>query len=316
MASTYTSSLRFTKQGDGENPNTWGEVLNGVLNLVDNAVAGYVTVSVGSDATVVLTENQGSGDQSRSSMIHFKGSVGENEDTIFAVIPNVPKAYIVRSSVSTSASSGTFMLRVTGNTGVTIPAGSHGVYFTDGATVMTLNANGLGFTDIVNRDVGVCATNVPDTSLADIRYAPKYDYVRASVSSTIIADKHFVGVSASTPGGIIVGTNARAYNAITTLTDAASITINFALGNNFLVTLAGNRTLEAPTNSTAGQTGEIYFIQDATGSRTISFNAVYTFPSGSVPAATTTAGAVDILVYSARSATVIDAVMLKDFKRS
>jgi len=41
MASTYTSSLRFTKQGDGENPNTWGEVLNGVLDLVDNAVAGY-----------------------------------------------------------------------------------------------------------------------------------------------------------------------------------------------------------------------------------------------------------------------------------
>ena len=37
MASTFTSSLRFTKQGDGENPNTWGEILNGVsrgyLNL-------------------------------------------------------------------------------------------------------------------------------------------------------------------------------------------------------------------------------------------------------------------------------------------
>ena len=315
MASTYTSSLRFTKQGDGENPNTWGEVLNGVLDLVDNAVAGYVTVSVGSAATVGLTENQGSGDQSRSSMIHFTGSVGESHTSIFAIIPNVPKAYIVRSSISTSASSGTFMLRVTGNTGVTIPAGSHGVYFTDGATVMTLNATGLGFTDIVNRDVGVCTTNVPDTSLADIRYAPNYDYVRASVSSTIIADKHFIGASASTPGGIVVGTNARAYNAITTLTDAASITINFALGNNFLVTLGGNRTLEAPTNATAGQTGEIYFIQDGTGGRTISFNAVYKFPSGSVPSATSTSGAVDILVYSARSGTVVDAVMLKDFKR-
>ena len=310
MASTYTSSLRFTKQGDGENPNTWGEVLNGVLDLVDNAVAGYVTVSVGSAATVALTENQGSGDQSRSSMIHFTGSVGESHTSIFAVIPNVPKAYIVRSSISTSASSGTFMLRVTGNTGVTIPAGSHGVYFTDGATVMTLNATGLGFTDIVNRDVGVCTTNVPDTSLADLRY------VRASVSSTIIADKHFVGASASTPGGIVVGTNARAYNAITTLTDAASITINFALGNNFLVTLGGNRTLEAPTNATAGQTGEIYFIQDGTGGRTISFNAVYKFPSGSVPSATSTSGAVDLMVYSARSGTVVDAVMLKDFKRS
>lgn len=310
MASTYTSSLRFTKQGDGDNPNTWGEVLNGVLDLVDNAVAGYVTVSVGSSATVALTENQGSGDQSRSSMIHFKGSVGESHTSIFAVIPNVPKAYIVRNVVSTSASSETFMLRITGNTGVTIPSGSHGVYFTDGTTVMTLNATGLGFTDIVNRDVGVCTTNVPDTSLADLRY------VRTSVSSTIIADKHFVGVSASTPGGIVVGTNARAYNPITTLTSvSACITVNFAVGNNFLVTLGANRTLKVPGNATAGQTGEIYFIQDATGGRTLSFNSAYKFPGGSAPALTSTSGSVDLLVYSARSATVIDAVMLKDFKR-
>ena len=311
MASTYTSSLRFTKQGDGENPNTWGEVLNGVLDLVDNAVAGYVTVSVGSAATVGLTENQGSEDESRSSMIHFTGSfAGQSHTSIFAVIPNASKTYIIRNSVATSASTDVFMLRVTGHAGVTIPPGSHGIYFTNGTTVMTLNAAGLGFTDIVNRDVGVCATNVPDTSLADLRY------VRASVSSTITADKHFVGASVSTPGGIVVGTNARAYNPITTLTDAASITVNFALGNNFLVTLGGNRTLEAPTNATAGQTGEIYFIQDGTGGRTISFNAVYKFPSGSVPSASTSIGAVDIMVYSARSSTVIDAVMLKDFKRS
>ena len=176
---------------------------------------------------------------------------------------------------------------------------------------MPLNATGLGFTDIVYKDIGVCTTNVPDTSLADLRY------VQAAVSSTITADKHFVGVSASTPGGIIVGTNARAYNPITTLTSvSACITVNFAVGNNFLVTLGANRTLKAPANATAGQTGDIYFIQDDTGSRTISFNAVYKFPGGSAPALTSTSGAVDLMVYSARSGTVIDAVMLKDFKRS
>ena len=36
MASTYTTNLRLTKQGDGDNPNTWGEVLNNVISLVDN----------------------------------------------------------------------------------------------------------------------------------------------------------------------------------------------------------------------------------------------------------------------------------------
>jgi hypothetical protein len=59
----------------------------------------------------------------------------------------------------------------------------------------------------------------------------------------------------------------------------------------------------------------IYVIQDGTGHRTLSYNTVYKIVSGSVPVLTTTAAAVDLLVYSARSATTIDAVMLHDFKR-
>ena len=86
-------------------------------------------------------------------------------------------------------------------------------------------------------------------------------------------------------------------------------------GNNFLVTLGGNRTLAAPSNATAGQTGSIYVVQDGTGSRTLSYNTVWKFPSGSAPAATTTGSAIDMLVYNVRSASTIDAVMLKDFKR-
>ena len=102
---------------------------------------------------------------------------------------------------------------------------------------------------------------------------------------------------------------------ITTLTDAASIAIDFNDGNQFLVTLGGNRTLAAPSNATAGQTGSIYVIQDGTGGRTLSYNTVYKFVSGVAPTATSTTSAVDQLVYSARSATTIDAVMLKNFTR-
>ena len=44
MASTYTTNLRLTKQGDGENPNSWGQILNdGVISLADEAIAGYTT---------------------------------------------------------------------------------------------------------------------------------------------------------------------------------------------------------------------------------------------------------------------------------
>ena len=65
MASTYTSRIRLEKQADGENPNSWGLILNqNVIDLIDEAVAGYQVVSVSSVA-VALTSQDGSSDQSR-----------------------------------------------------------------------------------------------------------------------------------------------------------------------------------------------------------------------------------------------------------
>jgi hypothetical protein len=54
---------------------------------------------------------------------------------------------------------------------------------------------------------------------------------------------------------------------ISALTDAATITPNFATANNFSVTLGDNRTLANPTNQTAGQSGVIVITQDGTGGR-------------------------------------------------
>lgn len=54
-----------------------------------------------------------------------------------------------------------------------------------------------------------------------------------------------------------------------TLTDAVTITTDASTGIHFRVTLGGNRTLAAPTNPTDGQRILWEFIQDATGSRTI-----------------------------------------------
>ena len=71
--------------------------------------------------------------------------------------------------------------------------------------------------------------------------------------------------------------------AINALTDGATIAPDFSAGNNFSVTLGGNRTLANPTNAVAGQGGVICITQDATGGRTLAFGSNYKFPSGSVP---------------------------------
>ena len=97
---------------------------------------------------------------------------------------------------------------------------------------------------------------------------------------------------------------------VVALTDAATIAVDLSLGNNFSVTLAGNRTLGAPTNQTAGQSGVIVVTQDGTGSRTLAYNSVYKFAGGTAPTLTTTASAVDVLAYYVESASRITVTSL------
>jgi len=92
---------------------------------------------------------------------------------------------------------------------------------------------------------------------------------------------------------------------ITALTDAATVSINFASSNNFSVTLAGNRTLGNPSNVVAGQSGFIAVTQDGTGSRTLSYSSNWDFAQGVAPTLTTTAGAIDVIAYYARTTTSI-----------
>jgi hypothetical protein len=102
--------------------------------------------------------------------------------------------------------------------------------------------------------------------------------------------------------------------AITALTDGATITPDFAVANNFSVTLGGNRTLANPSNLTAGQSGVIVLTQDGTGSRTLSYGSNWKFPAGTAPTLTTTASAVDVLVYYVESSSRITARLVADVK--
>ncbi len=98
---------------------------------------------------------------------------------------------------------------------------------------------------------------------------------------------------------------------ISALTDGATITPDFAVANNFSVTLGGNRTLANPSNLTAGQSGCIWITQDATGSRTLAYGSSWDFAGGTAPTLTTTASARDCLVYAVQSTTQITATLIK-----
>jgi len=125
--------------------------------------------------------------------------------------------------------------------------------------------------------------------------------------------------SGATGNNLVLGTSGRttclsANSTPVVLTDGATITPDFNAGNNFSVTLGGNRTLANPSNLTSGQSGSIVITQDGTGGRTLAYGSYWKFPAGTVPSLTTTANAVDVLVYYVESATRIAANLIKDVK--
>jgi hypothetical protein len=98
---------------------------------------------------------------------------------------------------------------------------------------------------------------------------------------------------------------------INTLTSGATITPDFALGNFFTLTLTGNATLALPTNLVEGQSGSIFIIQDATGSRTLAYNTAWDFAGGTVPVLSTAINSVDRLDYVVRTTGSIHAALSK-----
>jgi hypothetical protein len=79
------------------------------------------------------------------------------------------------------------------------------------------------------------------------------------------------------------------------LTDAANIATDASLGNVFTVTLAGNRTLDNPTNLVAGGVYRWVITQDATGTRTLAYGTAFKWPGGTAPTLSTGANAIDTI---------------------
>ena len=121
--------------------------------------------------------------------------------------------------------------------------------------------------------------------------------------------------AARTALGVAIGSDVQAFDADNAVTDAAqeftaqqnfnatTLTFNATQAWNVTtdqvttVTLTANVTFSAPTNMKDGGFYAITVIQDGTGSRTGSWNAVFKWAGGTAPTLTTTASAKDIFVF-------------------
>ena len=83
----------------------------------------------------------------------------------------------------------------------------------------------------------------------------------------------------------------------TDTSNTGSVTIDFSAHQNFVLTLTGNVTLANPSTESVGQAGVFVFIQDGTGSRTLSLGTDYETAGGAGITLSTAASAVDVVPY-------------------
>jgi len=97
---------------------------------------------------------------------------------------------------------------------------------------------------------------------------------------------------------------------VVTLSPGASVTPDFALGNNFSLTLNQATTLQNPVNMAEGQSGAIAITQDSTA-RALSYGSYWKF-NGGAPSLDSTPNGISVLAYYVESLTRITAVLVQN----
>lgn len=154
MTSTWSPSLRLELIGDGEQSGQWGTTVNRNLNTVlEPAITGVQSI-VMTNATRVLTTNNGIADEARNAVLVVTGT---NTSIQQIRAPLAQKTYTV-----TNNTTGGFAITIGGVSGasVTIPNGATAQVYCDGtnfyaAYMPTVIAAGYGVS--VNT-VGVTST--------------------------------------------------------------------------------------------------------------------------------------------------------------
>jgi hypothetical protein len=98
--STYSTSLKLTLIGDGEQTGTWGQTTNTNLGtLLEQAIVGQTSITM-VNADYTLTDLNGTTDEARNAVIIVTG----NQNATYSVIvPAVQKLYMVTNSLNASA---------------------------------------------------------------------------------------------------------------------------------------------------------------------------------------------------------------------
>ena len=225
----FTPLLGLALPTTGDLSGTWGTTVNtAITDLLDDAVAGTVTLSA--DADVTLTTTNGADNQARNAVILWTASNGATTRNITA--PAQSKAYVV-----INAGTGSIVVRGSGpTTGVTIPSGARALVAWNGSDFVKIVSNPVVLTTDVSGILPVANGGTATATPALVAGAnvtitgtwPNQTIAAAAQSSTF-SELITVTGTASTAGGIALAEDTDNGVNTATVKAPAAITSNYTL---------------------------------------------------------------------------------------
>jgi hypothetical protein len=187
MSSTYSTNLAIELIGTGDQAGNWGSTTNTNLGtLIEQAISGYVTQAVATGTDTVITIPNGATGVARNMFIELTGTGGASTNLI---VPTNKKLYFIYNNAS-----GAVTVKVSGQTGVSVPVGAK----------VSLVSNG---TDVVTATNYMVSATLPSATLSSptMTGTPIAPTAAAGTNTTQVATTAFVttGLQAAYPVGSI-----------------------------------------------------------------------------------------------------------------
>ena len=143
MASTYSSDLKLELMATGENAGTWGTKTNTNLELVQQAIAGFESITLSSGSTTALVMSNASISTARNMVIKF-ATITLSGATTVTIPDSIEKFYIFDCRLITNPTNLT--IKTASGTGFTIDASKIYAAYADGTNLNEVSLDTLGGT--------------------------------------------------------------------------------------------------------------------------------------------------------------------------
>ena len=143
MASTFSTDLKLELMATGENAGTWGTKTNTNLNLIQQAIAGFESISISSGSTTALVMSNAAISTARNMIIKF-ATVTLSGATTVTIPDSIEKFYIFDCTAITGPTNLT--IKTVSGTGFTLDAAKIYAAYSDGTNLNEVSLDTLGGT--------------------------------------------------------------------------------------------------------------------------------------------------------------------------